>query len=87
MVQIEGFILCWLEVTEFDTRLRTSADFQTATYARDMCALALLVDLGSDRARWGEVGNSIFKTVEHPKGFIRYLRQPCTYFRISATVH
>ena len=37
-------------------------------------ALALLVDLGSNRSRWEEVGNSIFKTVEHPKGFIRYGR-------------
>ena len=83
----ESFILCWLVITEFDTRLRTSAAFQTATYARDLCALALLEDLGSDRAHCKEVGNSIFKNVEHPKGFIRYGRQPCTYFRIKATVH
>ena len=52
-----------------------------------MCALALLEELGSDRERWEEVGNSILKTVEHPKGFITYGLQLCTYFRISATVH
>ena len=74
-------------MTEFDTRLRTSAVFHTTTYARDLCALAILEDLGSGRARWEEVGNSILKNVEHPKGFIRYGRQPCTYFIISATVY
>ena len=50
-------------------------------------ALALLEDFGSDKACWEEVGNRIFKTIEHPKGLIRYGRQPCTYFRISAIIY